>query len=81
MKSNIIKPKNETEEMLLAPFSLLKTFVKRLLNKPIPNLKKTLEYKITKARETFPFNPPIPIDVSWMVGLTSLEVYNYFLSI
>ena len=28
-----------------------------------------------KSRETFHFNPPILIEGSWMLGLTSLEVY------
>ena len=29
-----------------------------------------------KSRETFLSNPPILIEGSWMLGLTSLEVYN-----
>ena len=36
----------------------------------------TLEYKMTKPRETFHFNPPIPIKGDWVIGLTDLEVYN-----
>ena len=29
-----------------------------------------------KSKQTFHFNAPIPIEGSWMIGLTSLEVYN-----
>ena len=34
-----------------------------------------------KPRETFHFNPPIHIKVEWMIGLTSLEVYNSIFNI
>ena len=36
----------------------------------------TLEFKVNKSREAFHFNPPISVEGSWMIGLTSLEVYN-----
>ena len=29
-----------------------------------------------KSKQTFHFNPPIPIEGSWMIGLTSLELHN-----
>ena len=32
---------------------------------------------LSQPRETILFNPPIPNEGSWMVGLTSLELYNY----
>ena len=35
-----------------------------------------LEIKISQPRETFHFNPPLPIEGSWMFRLTSLEVYK-----
>ena len=41
----------------------------------------TLEFKITKPKETFHFKPPIPIEGSWMIGLTDLEVYNSIFNI
>ena len=36
---------------------------------------------MTKPRETFHFNPPIPIQGSWMLGLTCLEVSNSIFNI
>ena len=36
----------------------------------------TLEFKLTNSRETFPFNPLLSIEGSWMIGLTSLEIYT-----
>ena len=29
-----------------------------------------------QSKQTFHFKPPIPIEGSWMIGLTDLEVYN-----
>ena len=49
--------------------------MKRLLNKLIEK-RKTLEFKMTKPRETFHFNPPTQIKSDWMIGSTDLEVYN-----
>ena len=60
-------------------FQYLK-IVKRLLNKFI-EMQKTLEFKLTKPRETFHFNPPILIEGSRVIGLTSLEVYNSMFNI
>ena len=37
----------------------------------------TLEAKMTKPGETFHFNPPITNIDSWMIGLTSFELYNF----
>ena len=41
----------------------------------------TLEVKTTKTKETFHFKPSIPIEGSWMIGLTNLEVYNSIFNI
>ena len=35
-----------------------------------------MEIKVVNSRETFHFIPPIIIKGDWMLGLTSLEVYN-----
>ena len=35
-----------------------------------------VEFKLNKSREIFHFKPPISIERSWMMGLTSLESYN-----
>ena len=40
-----------------------------------------MEFKLTKPKETFHFNPPIPIRNTWMLRLTSLEVYNSLFNI
>ena len=36
---------------------------------------------MSKPRETILFNPPIQIKGDWMIGLTSLEIYNYIFNI
>ena len=36
---------------------------------------------MVKPKETFHFKPPIPIEESWMVSLTDLEVYNAIFNI
>ena len=33
------------------------------------------------SKETFHFKPPIPIEGSWMIGLTDLEAYNSIFNI
>ena len=40
-----------------------------------------MEFKLTKSRATFHFSPHIPIIVSWVIGLASLEVYYSFANI
>ena len=41
-------------------------------------VEEVLEFSITKPRETFHFNPAAEVKEEWMIGLTSLEVYNSF---
>ena len=60
-------------------FQLLKT-VKQFLRKLIEK-EQILEIKITKSRETFSFKTLILHEGSWMIGLTSLEVYNSFFNV
>ena len=36
---------------------------------------------MNKPRETFHFKPSIQIQASWMIGLTSLEIYNSIFNI
>ena len=36
----------------------------------------TLEFKITKLKESFSFDVPLQLNEKWMMGVTSLEVYN-----
>ena len=73
----MIKPENETEDLLLSVTKNSETLIDQTHRKA----EETLEFKLTKSRETFHFNPPIPIEGSWMLGLTSLEVYNSLFNI
>ena len=41
----------------------------------------TLKLKLNKPREIFVFNPPISIEDSRTMGLTSLKIYNSFFHI
>ena len=79
MNLALIQLKNETEDLLLSITKNFKTFIKQTNRKP----EETLEFKITKPRKTFHFNPSINLglDSNWMVGLTSLKVYNSILNI
>ena len=36
----------------------------------------TLEFKMTKQKESFSFDVPLTSNEKWMMGVTSLEVYN-----
>ena len=36
----------------------------------------TLEFKMTKQKESFSFDVPLLLPEKWMMGVTSLEVYN-----
>ena len=40
-----------------------------------------MEFELNKSRETSDFNPPISVEGSWMIGLRSLEVYNFLFNI
>ena len=47
-------------------------FVENTLSKP----QETLEIKMTKQKESFSFDSPLEMPEQWMMGVTSLEVYN-----
>ena len=68
----MIKPKNETENLLLSITKNCETLIEQTHRKA----EETLEFKMNKSRETFHFKPPIHIKGDWMVGLTDLDVYN-----
>ena len=53
------------------------TLIKQTHTRPVG----TLEFKLTKSRETFHFSPPIQIKGNSMIALTSLEVYNSIFNI
>ena len=73
----MIRPKNQTEDLLLSISKNCETLVKKTQKKA----EETLEFKMTKPRETFYFNPPNQVLDDWMVGLTDLEVYNSIFNI
>ena len=70
----MIRPENETE-------GLLKSFTKNcetLFNQTPTWSRETFEFKLTQPKQTFshtPFNN-LGLDSNWMLGLTSLKVYN-----
>ena len=72
MNLDMIQPRIETEDLLLSVTKNCETVIKHTHEKP----QKTFEYKLTQPRETFFFKPPISVEGSWMIRLTSLEVYN-----
>ena len=72
MNLNMTRPKNETEDLLLSITKNCETLIEQTHRKA----EETLEFKLTKSRETLYFRPPIQINGYWMLGLTSLEVYN-----
>ena len=77
MNLNMIRPKNETENLLLSITKNCEKLVEQTQRKP----QETLEFKMIKPRETFHFKPPIQIKSDWMIGLTDLEVYNAIFNI
>ena len=70
----MIRLKNQTEDLLLPITKNCQTLFKKTYKEP----EETLEFKMTKPREIFHFNPSLSIEGDWMVGLVSLEVYKSF---
>ena len=77
MDLNMIRPKNQTEDLLLSITKNCETLIEQTHTKP----QETLEFKMTKPRKIFHFKPPIQIKGDWMIGLTDLEVYNSIFNI
>ena len=77
MNLNMIRPKNETEDLLLSITKNCQTLTKQTHRKA----EETLEFKMIKPREKFHCKPPIQIQGDWMIGLTNLEVYNSIFNI
>ena len=72
MNLNVIRPKIETENLLLSITKNCETLIEQTYTKA----QRTLEFKKIKPRKIFHFNPPISIEGSRMIGLIDLEVYN-----
>ena len=73
----MIRPKNQTEDLLLSITKNCQTLIKQTHRKA----EETLEFKMIKPREIFHFKPPIQIQGDWMIGLKNLEVYNSIFNI
>ena len=73
MNLNMIRPKNETEDLLLSLTKNCQTFMEQTHRKEV----ETWEFKMARPKETFHFRPPVQIQGSWKIGLTDLEVYNF----
>ena len=74
MNLNMIRPKNETANLLLSKTKNCETLIEQTHRKP----EEKLEFKMNKSRETFHFKPPIQVKGDWMIGIKDLEVYNSF---
>ena len=77
MNLNMIRPKNQTEDLLLSITKNCETLIEQTHRKP----EETLEFKMVKSRETFHFKTPIHVEGDWMIGLVDLEVYNSIFNI
>ena len=63
---------DKKESLLLNIAKSNQEIVKNTHSKP----KKTLEFKMTKQKESFSFDVPLELPEKWMMGETRLEVYN-----
>ena len=73
----MIRPKNETEDLILSITKNCETLIEQTHRKA----EETLEFKMDKSRETFHFKPSIQVEEYWMLGLVNLEVYNSIFNI
>ena len=72
MNLNLVRPKNETEDLLLSITKNCETLIHQTHRKA----EETLEFKMTKSRGTFHFKPSIQVKGDWMIGLVVFEAYN-----
>ena len=70
MNLDMIRPKNETGELLLSITKNCESFFEQTHRKP----EETLDFKLTKSRKTFHFSSPMSVESSWTIELTSLEI-------
>ena len=63
---------NKQESLLLSIAKSNLDIVENTLSKP----QETLEFKMNKQKESFSFDIPLELPEKWMMGVTSLEVYN-----
>ena len=77
MNLNMIRPKNQTEDLLLSMTKNCETLIEQTHRK----VEGTLEFETIQSKQSFHFKPPIPIEGSWMTVLTDLKVYNSIFNI
>ena len=79
MKLDKIKPKNETEVLIVSKTRNGETFIEQTHTKP----EETVEFRLNQLKENFSFNLSIilRLDSEWMIGLTGLEVYIFIFNI
>ena len=77
MNLDMFRPRIETEDFLLSITKNCEMLVEQTHTKP----QETLCFKLMKPRRTFSFNPSniLGFDFKWMIGFTSIEIYNIFL--
>ena len=63
---------NKQESLLLSIAKSNQEIVENTHSKP----QETLEFKMNKQKESFSFDIPMELPEQWMMGVTSLEVYN-----
>ena len=63
---------DKKEYLLLSIAKSNLDIVENTLSKP----QETLEFKMNKQKESFSFDIPLELPEKWMMGVTSLEVYN-----
>ena len=63
---------DKKESLLLSIAKSNLDIVENTLSKP----QETLEFKMNKQKESFSFDIPLELPEQWMMGVTSLEVYN-----
>ena len=79
MNLNKIRPKKETEDLVLSITKIFENVIKQTHTQR----QEKLEFTLTRSRETFQFNPSINLglDSNWMIGLITLGVYNSFFNL
>ena len=73
----MIKLKITNKGLLLSITKICETLIEQTHRKP----REVLEFKLGKSREAFHFNPLFQIKGDWMIGLISLEDYNFGINI
>ena len=63
---------DKKESLLLSIAKSNQEIVENTHSKP----QETLEFKMNKQKESFSFDIPLDLPEQWMMGVTSLEVYN-----